>query len=765
MAKPFEIAAGSFSLTDTASSFTVWDFPYSLLSNTLYHRKLQGYLGFRGTLCIKLQVNAERFQCGRYMVCAVPVGGAGFTSKLLDYFNIHAATLVQRTQLPHTEIDLATQTSCELRLPFLQTADFYSIPRMNPGTPDPYDGRAANWMVQIFPYSKLDSVSGSTTCKYTLWAHYEDVELLGQATPVELQSGAKTFSEKEAASVGVGPVQSTAVKVSKAASYLTPVPVIGAFASQLGWVSDIVANVASVFGWSKPNNLEQQHRYKITNAQYATNVDNVDMSLPLSLSVKNSVKTMTLGMTDQDELDFSYLAGIPSWQQTATWNTAQTEDTQIMLLRVSPYCNNSYTSSVYQTTVGGQTFSHLTPAQYLGTKFQLWRGSVIFKFKFVKTEFHSGRLSFDFNPKTAGDAGRLVPDSLAPYVYRDIVDIRSLTEYTVEIPYISDVPYCTTDLSNTSFDNFFGLLDVRVIDPLVAPDSVPSSIKILVEVSMGKDVEYAVVNVKGTNTLPQIELQSGLSTSTVIGGSQPKTYQLETSQLAIGERISSLRTLLKRFEPLYRERVTLENGAVFTTVYPFGAQYVSTSPGIYFGTNNDLYSELAFMFAFSRGGVRFKFAGAVDGERSVVAKYFYCGTSYNVSSIHNTGTTPVPNVWAQDDVFMRNSNYVVETISPSKWIEVSIPQYSRAHSRCNLIYSFGDGAGPSDQLRARPSRVGLTDNMFLQVSEYLPSATSSAAWSSRPPLYLSVFRAGAEDTNFSCFVSIPPMRVFGIGAL
>jgi len=765
MAKPFEIAAGSFSLTDTATTFNTWDFPYSLLSNTLYHRKLQGYLGFRGTLCVKLQVNAERFQCGRYMVCAVPMGGAPFTTKMLDYFDIHAATLVQRTQLPHTEIDLATQTSCELRLPFLQTADFYSIPRMQATGPDPYDGRSVNWMIRVFPYSKLDSVSGSTTCKYTLWAHYEDVELLGQAIPVELQSGSKTPSEKEAESMGVGPMQSTAVKISKAASYLTPVPVIGAFASQLGWVSDIVANVASVFGWSKPSNLEQQHRFKITNAQYATNVDNIDMSLPLSLSVKNSVKTMSLGMTDQDEMDFTYLAGIPCWQETATWSTSQSEDSQITFLKVSPYCNSSYGAGVFQSIIGGNFFSHLTPAQYLGTKFQLWRGSIIFKFKFVKTEFHSGRLSFDFNPKTAGDIPRLVPDSVAPYVYRDIVDIRTLTEYTVEIPYISDVPYCTTDMSQTSLENYFGNLDVRVIDPLVAPDSVPSSIKILIEVSLGKDAEFAVVNVKGTNTLPKIELQSGLTRSTVIGGSQPKTYQLDTSQMAIGERVSSLRTLLKRFEPLYRERGALPTGSVFTSIFPFGAQYVSNSPGIYFGTNNDLYSELTFMYAFSRGGVRFKFANALNEERSVIAKYFYCGTAYNVASVYNVSTTPNPNVWAQDDVFMRNANYVIETVSPSKWMEVSVPQYSRAHSRCNLIYSFGEGTGASDSLRTRPSHVGLTDNMFLQVSEYLPSAINSASWSTRPPLNLSVFRSGAEDTNFSCFVSIPPMRVFGIGAL
>jgi hypothetical protein len=765
MAKPFEIQAGSFTLSDNPTTFTSWDFPYSLLSNPLYHRKLQGYLGFRGTLCIKLQVNAERFQCGRYMVVAVPTGGAPFTTKILDYFDIHAATLVQRTQLPHTEIDLATQTSCELRLPFLQTADFYSIPRMNATSPSPYDGRATNWLVRIVPYSNLQSVSGSTTCKFTLWAHYEDVELLGQATPVELQSGAKTPSEKEAQSMGVGPVQSTAMKVSKAASYLTPVPVIGAFASQLGWISDIIGNVASVFGWSKPMNLEQQHRFKVTNAQFATNVDNVDMSLPLSLSVKNSVKTIPLGMVEHDELDFAYLAGIPSWQQTLTWSTGQAEDVSIGSFKASPYCVPSYLTGVYTSVVGGQTFSHLTPAQYLGTKFQLWRGSVIFKFKFVKTEFHSGRLSFDFNPKTAGDIYRNVPDSIAPYVYRDIVDIRSLTEYTVEIPYISDVPYCTTDLSGYSLDNAFGMLDIRIIDPLVAPDTVPQSIKILVEVSMGKDFELAVVNVKGTNTLPSIELQSGLTLSTVIGGAKPKTYQLETSQLAIGERISSLRTLLKRFEPLYIEKPNLENGAVFTSIYPFGACYVDDTPSIYFGSNNDLYTELAHIFAFSRGGVRFKIGNAKNEERSVVAKLFYCGIDYSVGQIQTTGTVPVPNVWAQDDVFLRNANYVVETISPSKWIEVSIPQYSRAHSRSNLVYSSANGVGSSDALRARPSLTGLTDNMFLQVSEYLPSATNSAAWSTRPPLILSLFRAGAEDTNFSCFVSIPPMRVFGIGAL
>jgi len=753
LSKPFEIKVGQFSLGDTATTFTTNLFPYDFLSNTIYHRKVQGFLGFRGTLVLRLQVNGERFQQGRYMLCAVPLGGFTSENKAVDYFNCHAHTLVQRSQLPHAEIDIATQTACELRLPYTMVYDFYSLQLM----PDAF--RDVEYYVKIFPYAPLTTGTGSPNAKFTLWAHYEDVELVGQALPVELQSGRAKVkskntmrganpSEREAKSAGVGPIESMAMKVSKASSYLNAVPFISQFTAPVKWAADITANVASVFGWSAPANLEPQHRFKITNAQYATNVNKVDMSLPLSLDVNASVVAKPEGPVAEDEMDVAYMASIFSYQDQFQWVTGAAEDTRLAIYPVGLWPVGAIT-----TTHGGSDFLNLTPAQYLGTMFANWRGSVVFRFKFVKTEFHSGRISFDFNPETRDYISAAITDSVAPYVYRDIVDIRDITEYTLEIPYICNAPYLSTDINNTQ-TNKFGTLEIRVIDPLVAPDSVTQGITVLVEMALGKDAEFAVFANQYKITAPEFQLQSG--EFKVIGGMQRRTAQLETSSLAIGEKITNLRTLVKRFVPY--SKTPSSTGAI-CTIAPFSSSLCPFAGGfVSFVNVPDLYSSLSQVFAFSRGGVRLKISSRNSSIGPVIVKYFYSPIGYDVEDVVVNATVPEPNFWTGDYNFMNYANYVIENLSDFKMVEVSVPQYSKVHSRANIAYYTG-----TNYPMTRSQR-GLTCDTFVQVGAFNPDL-GPAGVEAAAPVKIDVLRAGAEDTNFSFFVSIPPYATSQYGGV
>ena len=58
------------------------------------------------------------------------------------------------------------------------------------------------------------------------------------------------------------------------------------------------------------------------------------------------------------------------------------------------------------------SFMEMVPAAYCASMFAYWRGSVDFVFKFVKTDFHSGRLMFVFNP------GGSVADWARTYIKR-----------------------------------------------------------------------------------------------------------------------------------------------------------------------------------------------------------------------------------------------------------------------------------------------------------------------------------------------------------
>jgi len=57
-----------------------------------------------------------------------------------------------------------------------------------------------------------------------------------------------------------GVVSTVASGVSKIAGALSGVPVVGSIAGSVGWLSDIVSNVASVFGFSRPTSIKENIR-------------------------------------------------------------------------------------------------------------------------------------------------------------------------------------------------------------------------------------------------------------------------------------------------------------------------------------------------------------------------------------------------------------------------------------------------------------------------------------------------------------------------
>lgn len=753
LSKPVEIEVGQFAVSDVPLTFPFHSFPKALLVNPLYANKIQGFFGFRATLVLRLQVNAERFQQGRYMLCATPMGGMTAGLKATQWYTTHSSTLVQRSQLPHAEVDLATETGCELRLPFSSAHDFYPLQRTREALEPIW------YFVRIHPYVALTSGAGSPTAKYTLWAHFEDVQFIGQCVPVELQSGIsgksfkrKSASEYEAKQKGVGPIESITRSVAKASSYLAPLPIIGSFASQLSWVSDILANTASVFGWSAPINLDSTRRIRFNEFAYATNVNKVDNSMPLSTDANNQVCVLPgLAPTEIDEMNVSAFASKMSYQDIFTWSTSQAENAILA----------EYDAGIYPTTVQSNIYGtgstvlaySYTPAQYLATLFSGYRGSVLMRFKFVKTEFHSGRLSIEFNPNARGITPGAIDDSVAPFVYRDIVDVRSLNEYSFEIPYISETPYLDTE---TGLRSAFGRIEVRVIDPLVGPATVASTVSIIMEMALGKDAEFFGYRKLLSSAVQEVTLQSG--DFHPLGGMTSHKFQVTSSSVAVGERIGSLRLLLKKFVSLSKATVAPNDADPVGTLYtvaPFGTSSVRKIGEEYTREHlNDIYGEMMGMFLYSRGGIRLK-ATSSDSSRSVVARLVSSDRAYGITNVFNSGIIPSPNIWSPDTIFSNACNFVMEQNNNSAGIEIQVPQYSYCHSRCNPNYICCETAPFAN------TSDNMTNNYVVQASAFEPllgdSRTTTAA-------QLRFYRAAADDADFSFFVSIPPMTrdVLGI---
>lgn len=758
--KPINVMSGKFSVGDSVSTF--YSSPYTLLYSphdfikpfTVRSTKLSGFLGFRATSVVRLVVNATRFQQGRYMLAFIPSGGSSPANAKGQAWNIaHWNQLIQRTQLPRVEFDLNCDTEVELRIPYVSSANFVPTAAIITDTNYFY----ATGTFVIFPYKDLVVGSGSANAYFTMWQHFEDVELIGPATP---QSGRmfstktkskKSVSSQEQAENSLGPISSPLTAISRGFSSFAQVPGLSSYAGPAAWVSERLSGCAKIFGFSRPHDSSPSNRVVRAIVPYVGTVDNSDTSLPLSLSASNAV-TQAEGFsgTNLDELDFSNFVTQYAYFKTFSMSTSGGASGDLLATwNLNP---NHYWDTT--TGAGGKIFNHYQPLAFVAQYFSLWRGSIRFRLKVVKTEFHSGRIAVCFNPIESGVTTTALSYSNSDYLHREIIDLRYSSEIEFAVPFISTTPW----RSVLGTDNNIGTIGVYTVDPLQSPSSVPSTITFLCEVSGGPDFEFAVPR-NDVSLIPcfGVTPQSGemfsskndsCSIEKVNIGATKEVINLNNSAFCVGESITSFRSLLKTFSLLLN---TSSAGTIgdknIISFLPFAWDYYyNTTTPVVPNWNPDIYGTLCSIFALSRGGVRWKFIeplGAANSATNTLSGFTTVTLDQTTGDINQMIYEGYGNYLANSKIFIGTSTGTRAFFQSSVGIhpEVNVPQYHRLHSRsnldhmCNITYVYSTGVG------------NLSTRNFV---EY---------YSTNGNPFAIPMRAGSDDVNLGCFISIPPMTV------
>ncbi len=755
LSKPVQLSAQSLGVGDTVSTFPSIAMPSAPLSDVLYTGKTAGFFGFRGTMVIRWVINGNRFQQGRYMLCYIPIGGVKFNGQNSNsWVQSHTSTLVQRTQLQRIELDVNCDTEGVMRIPFNSALNYYPFSAVSSDS-----AKWGTWgFLNLFPYSPLVAPTGSTFVSSTIFCHFEDVELIGTAYQ---QSGRvfsgvkkKTITEKEQDSAGVGPISSVLSAVSSSLNALVPVPLISSYASDAAWVVDRLSGVAKIFGWSKPVNLQPASRMTRNMLTYFTNVDTVDQSLPLALSAQNEVGTLPgFSGTDIDEMDFSFFFTIPTWQKTATWASTDAVGASTFFFGNHPL-NLQASRTVAPSSI---PVLDMTPLQYVCNHFRYWRGSLTYTFKFVKTEFHSGRLMFMFSP---GDPNSTAPGfayaNNPPWLRREIIDIRDTNMVSFTVPFQNTQAYLPMSSTFTT-----GVFSVNVLDKLSAPSSVSTSISILLEVSAGPDFEVAVPAQNSYTPVYTITPQSGnifseVATAqnscqiqnAVLGDSVIKSDPVANASAAIGEKISSFRTFAKSMSIINTAANALTTiGGRQLNIYPFAFGVgVNTSPTGGYVETTDLYGELCSIFLYSRGSVRIKPIPVTSTTNAPSKTYVTWINSLDVQTSDIQVATPFTSSTVGFQEFT-NGNRTFHNFQSDAGIEFSVPQYSPRHTRNNIDHMIGIG---------QPYFVGKAylSTPFNVVISPIENGTITA-----DAVNWGLARGMGDDGNFGTFVSIPPMTL------
>ncbi len=757
LSRPTIVAETTISTTQTAlTSIYSEEIPKNWLYSTtgtnlipMWQRKIEGFSVIRGTIKIRVQINAQRFQQGRFLLVYFPQ--AAITPERAALAMTQSLTLA--TQLPRVELDCAANSSATLTIPYVSPTLGYEY----------VSGEFGHGTVNLLVYSPLVDPAGTGTIGVTVWASWDDVELM---FPCQPQSGGRrrggAIQEQEE-----GSFTRLFKSVSKVATVASEVPVLSAVAKPVGWAADIAGKVASAFGWANPRDTQRSQNAQLKPAPYNQNVDGIDESQILGFSARNITQVLPGAFgNDRDEMSILDIVRRHAYIGQFNITTALTAGTNVYTLVLRP---DEYVTTATQTTTG-VTITYPSPIAYVFNAFTLWRGSTELTFKFVKTEFHSIRVMIVYTPPQAPSPNYASNE----YAFREIYDVRETNEIKITVPFVSSTQYIDRNVASFSTGVNAGRIDMYIVNELKAPTTVSDTITVLVEVAGGADTEFAVPTVdphfypgvfwkdtaaslktiapgfRSRNQANEVYVLQALGTdltqtetttssdpgnADAFGSTVLNSGGLAASAYCIGEKIISLRQLLKRSTVCYLTEdptthfdalptVCASASSTSATTYPIGSPFL------------DYWNYFAPLFQYRRGGVRLKL---INVNSTVPTGNILWGAKLLTDrNINRTLLAPFDTNTGYVSAF---SSHALAYLQVAGGIEVESPYYSMTHiqvMRDMAYYSGFAGAW-----------------LYPNVSDmnYVQFTTSNTFGNTQ------IWRQAADDTEFGFFVGVYPMLV------
>lgn len=533
----------------SAAAFRPW---YLYFNDARIEKKLDNYAFISCNLHVKIMINASPFLYGLMLASYRPQADAQPTT----VFQVSPGGnnyLINISQRPHVWIYPATSQGGELILPYFNYKNWISATSaadmQNMGEVKLYE---------YVPLANANSIA-STNISIQIYAWATDVRLSGSTLELSLQAGDEYSSPN-------GVISKPASAVSKAASMLAEIPVLSRFAMATSVVASAVAGVAQYFGFTNaPVITAVQPMKPFSFHTFAS----PEISQPVDRLVWDPKNELTVdprivGLPPRDELCLGFVLGRESYLTQVTWDQINVTDTVLFSSWVLPELFGSDANPP-------NILKQCTPLSYFQEMFQYWRGDIIFRFRFICTRFHRGRVRIIWDP--IGDTVDTDPLS-SNVAYNRIVDISEETDIELTVPYVQDIAFLNTFRNNTTVqwnsgtvagthgirDN--GKLVLRVFTELSSP-ALDAPIQIVISVRAGENFEFCAPR-DLNNSFSTFQIQSGDEPADEVANQlenkelmfdeptrdliayKVSSHNVDLFKVHMGEVIRSFRTLLRR---------------------------------------------------------------------------------------------------------------------------------------------------------------------------------------------------------------------------
>jgi len=681
-----------------------------------------------------------------------------------------------------TELDPMSSTPVEMTLPFTHYKNWMDV-----SVPETL---GSLYLRELVPLTRASNTAVSSIA-ITAFVWMEGAELC-------VPTLAAPTSQKEQPAGGA--VSGIASAVASAAGKMASVPFIGKYAKATSIASGAASDVAKLFGLSRPVDIVKPMQNKfVTSGSFAlTQGDSLAQKLTLDPRQEVTLDPTTVGLGPQDEMTFESIVNRESWLTTVIWSDAGGPFTVsgastvanigqlLFVANVTP--NLCKRLAVYvASAVGNVQIAQPTPSMFIARAFNFWRGTMVYRFRVVASSFHRGNLRVTYDPISPVQA--LDTNSQMTHV----LDISEGRELIVRVPWCSQYPYLEvasqlheplenyspslhTAYTNFAYTNYNkgyhnGVVMASIVNQLVAPNDQPAYIVVS---SWMEDCEFQspsrrieldhplmVVPTSGSDPL-EITLVSG-------------TQSTSMSQVCFGERVTSIRSMMKRSVRQY----VLYNFSTGSATTPIILSCVLPQFPLYGATNlieNSRANTVTFLtyfasaFAMRRGGVRYNIvwddnlttAAVSETIRPVNASYTRSwdvvspgaagaiNPAFTLDVVGHEALTSFRKYFAKRLGPGYEGMYVANFKTQERIHEIEVPYYGGTR------FSLAQYAPVPTMVGADPSTWTLTKNpsesgFQLWIGQICGGGTTTWA----PIIYSSA----AEDMSFFWFQSPAPLYI------
>jgi hypothetical protein len=302
-------------------------------------------------------------------------------------------------------------------------------------------------------------------------------------------------------------------------------------------------------------------------------------------------------------MDVAYIAKKSSiFADNIEWSNSQGPTTILYQFPVAP-------GIMQDKYVGTSREIYPSTLAYLASMFSYWRGGLTYRLTVAKTAFHTGRLRITYH---AGISTGASDSATFQNAYNWVLDLSVSSEISFTVPYVANVPWKHVEVgAETPFAGkeplMTGFITIEVLTALRrASESVTNIVPINMWISGADDIAFAAPNfgdyavfkypVSPTSLdnedLPRAQIFNETTSSTShneqVKDDSVKIFEAPPlsltgfEQLSIGEKITNLRQVIKRF-------------CIMNYSIPF--PYLDGSTGSYIGgldhsNNNFLFNQI-----------------------------------------------------------------------------------------------------------------------------------------------------------------------------